>query len=81
MKKLGKLGGKTILYFELVTTLAIVIGLLTANLLHPGMGVNPEGLARTDIGKYVDTAGETQKKRVCGYSGAYCAQQCVRIDQ
>ncbi|MBL0388546.1 cation:dicarboxylase symporter family transporter [Tumebacillus sp. ITR2] len=56
VKKLGKLGGKTILYFEIVTTVAIVIGLLAANLLHPGSGVDMAHLAKTDITKYVATS-------------------------
>ena len=56
VKKLGKLGGKTILYFELVTTVAIVIGLLFANVFHPGAGVDMSHLQQTDITKYVDTA-------------------------
>ncbi|PWK15554.1 cation:dicarboxylate symporter family transporter [Tumebacillus permanentifrigoris] len=55
VKKLGKLGGKTILYFEIVTTIAILIGLLTANLLQPGAGVDMNSLTHTDISKYVAT--------------------------
>jgi len=44
MKKVGVVGGKALLYFELVTTLAIVIGLFVANVIKPGVGVNvPEG--------------------------------------
>lgn len=41
MKKVGRVGGKALLYFEIVTTIAIVIGLLIANLLEPGKGVKP----------------------------------------
>ena len=37
-KKLGKLGLKTIIYFEIVTTLALVIGLAMANIFKPGVG-------------------------------------------
>ena len=55
-KKLGKIGGKTLLYFEIVTTVAIVVGLLAANLFQPGVGVDMSSLQRTDIDKYVDTA-------------------------
>lgn len=44
MKKVGRVGGKALLYFEIVTTLAIIIGLLVANILQPGQGVNPVGL-------------------------------------
>jgi proton glutamate symport protein len=53
MKKLGKIGGKSILYFEVVTTIAIVIGLLAANLLQPGAGVDMSHLQKTDIQSYV----------------------------
>ncbi|MDQ1914894.1 cation:dicarboxylase symporter family transporter [Paenibacillus sp. GD4] len=55
IKKLGKLGGKTILYFEIVTTVAIIFGLLIANVFQPGAGVNMAGLAKSDISKYVET--------------------------
>ncbi|WP_432776462.1 cation:dicarboxylase symporter family transporter [Brevibacillus gelatini] len=60
MKKLGKIGGKTILYFEIVTTIAIVVGLLAANLFKPGVGVDMSSLAKTDIHTYVETAESTQ---------------------
>ncbi|HJV44994.1 MAG TPA: cation:dicarboxylase symporter family transporter [Bacillota bacterium] len=59
VKKLGKLGGKTILYFEIITTIAIVLGLLTANIFHPGTGVDMSHLAKTDINKYVETTKTT----------------------
>lgn len=56
IKKVGKIGGKTILYFEVITTFAIIIGLLVANLVHPGNGVNISNLATTSIDKYMNTA-------------------------
>jgi proton glutamate symport protein len=56
MKKLGKLGGKSILYFEIVTTVAILFGLLVANLVRPGDGVDMSHLAKSDIHSYVETA-------------------------
>ena len=56
IKKLGKIGGKTLLYFELVTTFAIIIGLVIANLFHPGHGVNISNLATTNIDTYMNTA-------------------------
>ena len=37
-KSLGKIGLKTIIYFEIVTTLALIIGLTTANIFKPGIG-------------------------------------------
>jgi len=61
MKKLGKLGGKTILYFEIVTTIALGLGLLAANLFHPGSGVDITHLAKGDISAYEQTATATQK--------------------
>ncbi|MFR1672209.1 MAG: dicarboxylate/amino acid:cation symporter [Candidatus Gastranaerophilaceae bacterium] len=39
-KSLGKIGLKTIIYFEIVTTLALIIGLTTANIFKPGVGFN-----------------------------------------
>lgn len=40
LKKLGRVGGKTLLYFEVVSTLALLIGLVVVNVLQPGAGFN-----------------------------------------
>lgn len=48
MKKVGRVGGKALLYFELVTTLAIIIGMVVANLLKPGVGIH---VAEGDVNK------------------------------
>lgn len=56
IKQVGKLGGKTILYFEVVTTVAIVLGLVIANLFHPGTGINMNELVKTNISSYVSTS-------------------------
>ncbi len=40
MKKVGRVGLKALIYFEVVTTLALIIGLITANVLKPGVGVH-----------------------------------------
>jgi aerobic C4-dicarboxylate transport protein len=40
MKKVGRVGGKALLYFEIVTTIALVIGLIVANVVKPGTGVH-----------------------------------------
>src|SRR6476620_10765835 len=40
IKKLGRIGGKTLLYFELVSTVALIIGLVVVNFLRPGAGFN-----------------------------------------
>jgi len=55
IKQLGRLGGKTILYFEIITTLAIVIGLFIANIFQPGAGVDMKSLSKGDISSYVET--------------------------
>lgn len=39
-KKLGRLGGKAIIWFELATTVALAIGLIAVNITHPGVGVD-----------------------------------------
>lgn len=59
-KKLGKIGGKTILYFEIITTIAIIVGLVAANLFQPGVGVDMTNLTKTDIHQYVEAAEATQ---------------------
>lgn len=58
IKKVGRLGLKTVIYFEIITTLAIIVGLLAANLLHPGTGVDMTHLAKGDIRNYVETTKE-----------------------
>ncbi len=40
LKKFGRVGGKTLLYFELVSTLALIIGLVVGNVIKPGAGFN-----------------------------------------
>ncbi len=58
MKKVGMVGGKALLYFEVVTTLAIMIGMLVANLLRPGQGINVGNGDVNKIKSYTDQAGE-----------------------
>lgn len=62
LKQVGRLGGKTLIYFEIITTIAIVIGLLSANLFQPGAGLNMNELTQGDISKYVSTTEEVQEK-------------------
>jgi aerobic C4-dicarboxylate transport protein len=40
MKKIGRVGVKALLYFEVVSTLALITGMVIAHLLHPGSGLN-----------------------------------------
>lgn len=59
IKRVGRLGVKTLLYFEVVTTVAILFGLLVGNLTRPGSGVTLGTLAKSDISAYVTTAHAT----------------------
>ncbi|MBA4493012.1 dicarboxylate/amino acid:cation symporter [Paenactinomyces guangxiensis] len=52
MKKVGRVGGKALLYFEIVTTLALLIGLLVANMVQPGAGLNADTLQKGDVSEY-----------------------------
>lgn len=60
MKQLGRLGTKTIVYFEVVTTIAIVFGLLAANIAKPGVGIDMSEITETDISSYVETTKEVE---------------------
>ena len=40
MKQLGRIGGKALVYFEIVSTVALLVGVCAATLLHPGHGFN-----------------------------------------
>src|SRR5579864_5080287 len=40
MKKVGRVGGKALLYFEIVSTIALLLGLVVANVVHPGSSFN-----------------------------------------
>lgn len=42
MKKVGRVGGKALIYFEVVTTLALIIGLVVVNTVKPGVGMNAD---------------------------------------
>lgn len=50
MKKVGRVGGKALLYFEIVTTFALIIGVTVANIIKPGAGFENHA-AKMDTGK------------------------------
>lgn len=52
IKKIGRIGIKTIIYFEIVTTLAIIVGIALANFFKPGNGIDMSLLKMVDISKY-----------------------------
>ncbi|MFS0557060.1 dicarboxylate/amino acid:cation symporter [Brevibacillus sp. 179-C9.3 HS] len=59
MKKVGKIGGKALLYFEIVTTIALAIGLIVVNLIKPGVGFDKSGLTSGDVSKYTEAAAQS----------------------
>jgi len=58
MKKVGRVGGKALIYFEVLTTIALAIGLVVANLVKPGAGIDVTALPKGDITKYTTAAQE-----------------------
>ncbi|MCY9196132.1 glutamate-aspartate/proton symporter GltP [Bacillus atrophaeus] len=58
MKKMGSLGVKTIIWFEVITTIVLGLGLVLANVLKPGVGLDLSHLAKKDIG---ELSGYTEK--------------------
>ncbi|WP_416829346.1 dicarboxylate/amino acid:cation symporter [Ectobacillus polymachus] len=55
MRKVGRVGGKAILYFEIVTTFALIIGIIIANVAKPGAGIDPATLSKGDVSSFVQT--------------------------
>lgn len=55
-KTVGRYGLKTIIYFEVITTIAIALGVLFANIFKPGTGLDPNKLPKGDITKYESSA-------------------------
>ena len=52
LKRVGRIGGKALLYFEVVTTIALFIGVAVAYLIQPGSGINTTGMQWDDVSKY-----------------------------
>ncbi len=56
LKRVGRVGGKALLYFEIVTTFALAIGLLVVNVVKPGAGLDVSQIAGGDISRYTTQA-------------------------
>ena len=65
MKKVGRVGGKALIYFEVVSTFALVIGLIVANVLQPGAGFNadPATLDANAVADYAKRADDADHHR------------------
>lgn len=58
MRKVGRVGGKALLYFEIISTLALLVGLVVGNLIHTGQGFNadPATLDAHEVSAYAGQA-------------------------
>jgi len=56
LRKLGRVGGKALLYFEIVSTFALAIGLVIVNITKPGAGLDVTQLTLGDVSKYTTAA-------------------------
>ncbi len=66
LKHVGRVGLKTIVYFEVVTTFALLLVMIVANVAHPGAGLNidPASLDSAGVAQYVDKAVAAEKVSV-----------------
>jgi aerobic C4-dicarboxylate transport protein len=66
MKKVGRVGGKALIYFEVVSTVALLIGLVVGNVVKPGAGfnVNP---ATLDAKSVADYAGQAKAQTIADF--------------
>jgi aerobic C4-dicarboxylate transport protein len=63
LKKVGRVGGLALVYFEVVSTLALLIGLVVGNVVHPGSGFNVN-VATLDAKSVADYAGQAKSQSV-----------------
>lgn len=54
LKKVGRVGGKALLYFEIVTTLALLSGIVVALIIKPGAGLDVSHIKKEDISQYTN---------------------------
>ena len=57
LKRVGRIGGKAILYFEVVTTIALLIGVIVAYLIQPGAGIVTKGINSSAVTSFQKSGG------------------------
>jgi aerobic C4-dicarboxylate transport protein len=57
LKRVGRIGGKAILYFEVITTIALLIGVVVAYLIQPGSGIIASGINPSAVSAYQKSGG------------------------
>jgi len=66
MKKVGRVGGKALLYFEVVSTVALLIGLVVGKVAHPGSGFNVSA-ANLDAKAVAEYAGQAKAQSITDF--------------
>jgi aerobic C4-dicarboxylate transport protein len=58
LKKVGRVGGKALIYFEVITTLALLIGLVVANVVKPGVNIPINTTSSPQVNEYINKASD-----------------------
>ncbi|HEY6369399.1 MAG TPA: dicarboxylate/amino acid:cation symporter [Candidatus Sulfotelmatobacter sp.] len=66
LRKVGRVGGKALLYFEIVSTLALAVGFIVGNVVHPGTGFNVDS-STLDTRAVADYAGQAKTQTVTDF--------------
>ncbi len=68
LKEVGRVGGKTLIYFEIMTTLALIIGMIVVDYFQPGAGVHadPSTMDAASLGKYAEAKQQTTLQFILG---------------
>jgi aerobic C4-dicarboxylate transport protein len=66
LRKVGRVGGKALLYFEIISTLALVVGFMVGNVVHPGSGFNVDA-STLDAHAVADYAGQARAQTVTDF--------------
>ncbi|MEK4424590.1 C4-dicarboxylate transporter DctA [Solibacillus sp. FSL K6-1523] len=67
MKKVGKIGGKALLYFEIVSTIALAIGIMVAVLINAGDGFDTSKAQDADISNFTSAAASSSEAGLGGF--------------
>ncbi len=66
LRKVGRVGGKALLYFEIISTLALAVGFVVGNVVHPGSGFNVDA-SPLDTRAVADYAGQAKAQTVTDF--------------
>ena len=66
LRKVGRVGGKALLYFEVISTLALLVGIVVGNVVQPGSGFNVDA-SKLDAHAVADYAGQAKAQTVADF--------------